>query len=132
VSHDFDLGDWRPDAHLTVPVPDKPYGPPRSEIYFWVVPAHAAGEWRWRRAGGEGEIALALAQTFQFLEGGTVGMGPARVEQGRMQGDRISFILVSGAGGRQEYNGRIGGDTITGTVRQGGGESEWKATRIKR
>jgi hypothetical protein len=132
VSHDFDLGDWRPDAHLTVPVPDKPYGPPRSEIYFWVVPANAAGDWRWRRAGGEGEVTLALAQAFQFLEGGTVGTAPARVEQGRMQGDRISFILVSGAGGRQEYNGRIGGDTITGTVRQGGGESEWKATRIKR
>jgi SAM-dependent methyltransferase len=136
VSHDFDLGDWRPDAHLTVPVPDKPYGPPRSEVYLWVVPANAAGDWRWRRAGAEGEITLTLTQTFQVLEGGTLVQGqPARVEEGRMQGDRISFILVSGTAGRvfrQAFSGRIGGDTIEGTVRQDGGEAGWQATRVRR
>ena len=38
VSHDFEIQGWPPDAQVTVPVPDKPYGPPSSEVFLWVVP----------------------------------------------------------------------------------------------
>jgi SAM-dependent methyltransferase len=135
VSHEFGLDEWRPDAQRTISVPDKPYGPPRSEVYLWIVPANAAGDWRWR-SGDAGEITLMLAQTFQVLEGRTsVGGRPGRLEEGRMRGESIRFILHGEAGGRatrQEYNGRVSGDTITGTVRQDGVESEWKATRVRR
>lgn len=135
VSHEFDMGDWRPDAHVTVAVPDKPYGPPRSEVYLWIVPADAGGEWRWQGAGA-GEVELRLAQAFQALSGtASVGGRPARVEEGRMQGDRIRFILLSDAEGRamrREYSGRVSGDTITGTVRQDGREAGWTAARVKR
>ncbi len=133
VSHEFDLGDWRPDAQRTISVPDKPYGPPRSEVFLWIVPANAAGDWRWRSGDG-GEVALTLTQAFQVLEGrASAGGRPARLEEGRMRGESIRFILHSEAAGRafsEEYNGRVRGDAITGTVRQGGIESEWKAARI--
>ena len=43
VAHDFDMDAWRPDARVTVPVPDKPYGPPSSEVFLWIMPANAAG-----------------------------------------------------------------------------------------
>jgi SAM-dependent methyltransferase len=135
VSHEFDFEDWRPDAQRTILVPDKPYGPPRSEIFLWIVPANAAGDWHWRSGDG-GEVALTLAQAFQVLDGRpSVGGRPGRLEDGRMRGESIRFILRSEADGRaitQEYNGRVSGDTITGTVRQDGVEAEWKATRVRR
>jgi SAM-dependent methyltransferase len=135
VSHEFGLDEWRPDAQRTVAVPDKPYGPPRSEVYLWIVPANAAGDWRWRSGDG-GEITLTLAQTFQVLQGrSSVGGRLGRFEEGRMRGESIQFILHGEVGGRatrQEYNGRVSGDTISGTVRRDGVESEWKATRVRR
>lgn len=134
VSHDFDMDDWRPDAQLTVPVPGKPYGPPRSEVFLWVVPANAAGTWRWR--SDSGEVNLVLTQAFQVLEGkGRVGQHEARLEQGRMRGPEIRFILTSLAGGRavrQEFSGRVNGETIEGTTKAGGREADWTATRIRR
>lgn len=138
VSHDFDMEQWQPDARLTVPVPDKPYGPPSSEIYLWVIPANAAGDWRWRSmAGVATDYEVTLAQTFQFLDGTAVAGGrPARLEAGRMRGDEIRFILTAEAGGRalrHEFRGRVDGDTIRGRVAlAGGGESAWHATRTRR
>jgi len=39
VSHDWDMGDWKPDRVLTIDVPNKPYGlERRSRIYLWTVP----------------------------------------------------------------------------------------------
>jgi SAM-dependent methyltransferase len=134
VSHDFDMDDWQPDARLTVPVPGKPYGPPRSEVFLWIVPANAAGEWRWRSDAGE--VNLELAQAFQMLEGtGRIGQEETRLEHGRMRGQEIRFILATRANGqpaRQEFSGRLEGDTITGTMSAGGRESAWTARRIRR
>ena len=135
VSHDFDMENWRPDAHVTVPVPDKPYGPPTSEVYLWVVPANAAGVWRWRSEGsGAADYELALRQTFQMLEGSPSGGGGARrLGSGRVHGDAITFALVAAPGAvREEYSGRIEGDAISGKVRFGNDEREWRATRVQR
>jgi len=137
VSHDFDMDDWQPDAHVTVPVPGKPYGPPSSEVYFWVVPANAAGHWRWRSpAANSADVELTLSQTFQRVEGTPqVGGRRGRMEQGRMRGDEIRFILtveVDGRPLRQEYSGRVSGETINGKVKLAGGEFDWQATRIRR
>ena len=136
VSHDFDMEGWRPDAQATVPVPGKPYGPPSSAVYFWVVPANAAGTWRWRSADSASDHEIVLSQRFQMLEGRALIAGkPARLEEGRMRGDEIRFILAAGADGRtqrQEFIGRVSGDTITGKVKSAGVESEWRATRTQR
>ena len=139
VSHDFDMKGWQPDARVTVPVPDKPYGPPSSEVYLWIIPANAAGTWRWRSTDGAAavEYELTLSQTFQMLEGrALIGGQPARLEGGRMRGDTIRLMLTAEGGGRtlrHEFSGRVNGDAINGTVKlAGGGEFDWKATRVQR
>jgi len=139
VSHDFDMGSWRPDARVTIPVPDKPYGPPSSEVYLWIVPANAAGAWQWRVGSGAAAAVyeVTLSQTFQALEGrATVGGRPGRLENGGMRGDEIRFMLTAELDGRpvqHEFGGRISGDEINGKVRlAGGGELDWKATRVRR
>ncbi|MGH8620548.1 MAG: SAM-dependent methyltransferase [Burkholderiales bacterium] len=139
VSHDFDMERWRPDERVTVPVPDKPHGPPSSEVLLWIMPANAAGTWRWRTAGGAaaGDAELTLFQTFQMLDGsGVAGDRTARVEGGRMRGDEIRFMLTAEVAGRtlrHEFHGRVDGDAIHGKMKlAGGGEHDWSATRIRR
>jgi SAM-dependent methyltransferase len=139
VSHEFDMGGWQPDERATVAVPDKPYGPPRSEVFLWVVPANAAGAWEWRLQLDGAPVAcrLELRQSFQMLSGtALVAGGAARLEAARMRGDEIRFILATGQDGRalrQEYSGRISGDAIAGRVRTSGGvEGAWTAARTRR
>lgn len=136
VSHDFDMAAWKPDARVTVPVPGKPYGPPSSDAYLWIMPANAAGTWRWRAADGV-EYELTVLQTYQMLEGkAAIGGRPGRVEGGRMRGDEISLMLTREIGGRmlrQEFRGRVEGDAINGKTRlPDGGEQDWNAARVKR
>ena len=39
VSHDWDMGDWKPDRVVTIEVPDKPYGREKlSRLYLWTIP----------------------------------------------------------------------------------------------
>jgi len=46
VSHDWDMGDWKPDRTTVVPVPDKKVGLEKSsKIHLWVVPAQVQGTW---------------------------------------------------------------------------------------
>jgi hypothetical protein len=139
VSHDFAMETWRPDAHVTVPVPDKPYGPLSSEVYLWIIPANAAGAWRWRSTDGAAAVEheLTLSQTFQMLEGrALIGGQPGRLEGGRMRGDEIRLMLTAEVGGRMlryEFSGRVNGDAISGRVKPpGGGELDWNATRVQR
>jgi len=139
VSHDFDMGSWKQDEHATIPVPDKPYGPPSSEIYLWIIPANAAGTWQWRLEVGGKPVAyeMALQQSFQMLSGKpVVGGRTARLDGGRMRGDEIRFTLTAEIGGREmrhEFTGRAAGDAIVGKARlDGGGEVGWNAVRVKR
>jgi hypothetical protein len=140
VSHEFDFGNWKPDARVTVAVPNKPYGPPRSDVLLWIVPANAAGRWQWRVTvdGAALDAELNLRQTFQELRGSaSLGGGPARVEDPRVRGDEIRFTLVAQVNGRavrQEFAGRISGDSIRGKTRVPHAESgsEWQARRVAR
>jgi hypothetical protein len=95
VSHDWDMGDWRPDRSVTVEAPDKPVGKDkRSQLHLWVVPARVAGAWcgtgAWRGAR------LQLAQNFQIFDA-TLSLGStAQLMAGRIDGMRLL-----GAGGFQ-------------------------------
>ena len=131
VSHEFGMEGWEPDARVTVPVPDKPYGPPSSDVLLWIVPADARGVWQWRLAGGA-DYEIAFAQDFQKLRD-EAGARAVRMESGALKGDEIRFVLVAQDGAREEYRGRVGGDSIRGIVRLAGGEElPWNATRIKK
>ena len=140
VSHDFDMGNWKPDQQLTVPVPGKVYGPPRSEVYLWVIPADFAGTWRWQTDGKDDKAAVetTLEQTFQRVDAkGTIDGRNAAIGKLAVHGDTISFVMAVKAVQRA-YRGRISGDTISGTaVTIGATEAEkqekpWRATRVAR
>lgn len=135
VTHDFDFGDWQPDQKITIDVPDKAYGPPRSDIMLWVIPAVFAGTWQWSlpAAGGGVRIEARLEQRFQMLVGAAMAQGqPLSLGEARIRGDAVSFTLNSAAGA-QRYSGRISGNVISGEVvlRNGEPPQKWRAERIK-
>ena len=139
VSHDFDMDNWRPDDRITVPVPDKPYGPPTSEVYLWIVPENGAGAWRWRLGAPAREYEARLEQTFQMLSGKAMVDGQAaQIANGRMRGDVISFTLVARLDGRDvrhDFAGRLAGEAVSGTVTVHASpvqRLEWKSARTAR
>jgi hypothetical protein len=141
VSHDFHMDAWQPDAQREVPVPGKSYGPPRSTIYLWVMPANAAGTWRWRQAVNNAPMAFeaTIAQRFQKLEiTASVDGVKAVASEVELRGNELCFRLTRELNGRPlslEFGGRIDGDTAAGTAKNlSGGEaaSEWRAARSER
>ena len=87
VSHDWDLGDWKPDRSLTLPVPDKAVGQNRSStLHLWVVPAKLAGWW----CGGD--VGLFVRQHYQRVSVTMWRRGqaaPAWVFDGRARADGL-------------------------------------------
>ncbi len=114
VSHDFDMGEWRPDGRQRVGT---------SNVYLWIVPARVEG--RWLFTVGERSIPIALDQQFQsFFGTATVGDRQVRIEQGTLAATAIRFIADLGAG-RRAYEGRVEGDTIVPTTPR----APWRMTR---
>jgi SAM-dependent methyltransferase len=114
VSHDFDMGDWRWDLRERVG---------SATVYMWIVPARVGG--RWALSVGGRDFPLELAQRYQTFTGQVVAGGrPVRVEQGRLNGDRIRFIANLGEG-RRVFEGRVAGDTIAPESQEAG----WRAAR---
>jgi SAM-dependent methyltransferase len=125
VSHEFDFGDWKPDAQVTVPVPDKPYGPPRSVVFLWIVPADVSGRWSWNEAGDAMEVDL--QQQFQAV----TATSRAGAAEAKLSGDALTLVVVAG-GERRVYSGRVEKDRISGTVTAGGASAPWTAMRVAR
>jgi hypothetical protein len=64
VSHDWDMGEWKPDRTVTVDVPDKAVGlEKKSRVHLWIVPAQVHGDWC--GTGKAKGVLLRLAQDFQ-------------------------------------------------------------------
>jgi hypothetical protein len=142
VSHDYGMGEWPPDFQMELAAPGKTVGiGQRSKIFFWVVPGHAAGRWRWQLAGdGKTEVSvLTLDQYFQKIEGTLDAAGRGvPVEGATLSGESIGFAATVGTGAaaaRYEYSGRIVKHAIEGTVRViRGGQARafaWSAARIE-
>ncbi len=138
VSHDYDMGDWPPDEQMVLDAPDKPVGrDKKSKVFFWVVPANAAGKWRWQLpvAGRPADFELSVAQNFQAITGSvTVGGNPWPLENARLTGEDISFTVNDkNAALRYEFSGRIADQGISGMVRVSGArlqrQLEWNAAR---
>ncbi len=91
VSHDFDLGDWKPDLHIRL----RDYG---SQVFFWWIPARIAGTWTARLdlpGIGPRDHEIVLRQRFQDIDaevkadGAKVGLRDIR-----LAGDRLTFIMM--------------------------------------
>jgi SAM-dependent methyltransferase len=138
VSHDYGMGNWKPDYQEELAAPGKTVGiGQRSKILFWVVPGHAAGHWQWRMTpnGAPVDVDLVLQQNFQVLEGKLSSAGrSASIEKGKLAGDNIE-VAATLDGTRYELSGRIIANAIEGKARVTAGgstrELPWSATRVE-
>jgi hypothetical protein len=139
LSYKYDMGHWEPDSRRTVAKPRVSPEEAAPVYYFWVIPADAAGVWRWSMttSGGGRDYFLRLVQTFQKISGSLEGQArESPIKEPRLSGDQISFIIVDETQGRKalmRFHGRISGNSIQGgaTV-QGGpdaGHYRWMAKR---
>jgi len=135
VSHSFEMGEWTPDKTVIVTTS---FGDER-DIHFWVVPANVTGRWEWDIAGGSGggHYVLDTQQEFQVVTAtGHEDHGPLSINDVKVTGDAISFRLDAAADGKilsRLYEGKVAGDTITGTIRPAGNAKAtpavWRAVR---
>jgi len=143
VSHDFDMGDWKADQHVRIAVNDKYAGAGGdSDIYYWVVPAKVAGNWRSQLAvAGKPQVyEFDFTQKYQVISGSARVNGRAVTMQGAtLGGAGLSFSFtaeVNGAPVKHEFSGRVDGDRVFGQVMLSGARLaasvEWTAERIGR
>ncbi len=140
VSHDYNMGDWPPDEQMVLDAPDKTVGrDKKSKVFFWVVPANAAGKWRWELplAGKTAVFNLNVTQNFQMINAGITVDGVAwPVENARLRGADISFAASDPRDKtRYEFTGRIDGQAIAGAARVAGPRAqrqlEWDSARTE-
>lgn len=143
VSHDFSMDDWKPDAFVKLDVKEK-YGsaPGQSDIYFWVIPAKIAGNWRWELLlrGKTQSYTVTLSQTFQMVTGNASVNGRAAPLQNiKLLGDEISFTFTADLGAgpvRHDFRGKVEGEAISGSASLSGsrtqGQYDWNALRGQR
>jgi hypothetical protein len=141
VSHDFDMGDWKPDTHIKLDTQEK-YGGAggMSEIYLWIVPARVAGVWQWELPVSGKTLAyeVKLEQKYQAITGSiVVGGKPVKLLNARLRGDEIRFAFaaeVNGSPVKHEFIGKVAGDAVNGSARLSGarmqGQHDWSAQRI--
>jgi len=94
VANTFAIGDWGPDQTITLDEPCERW----CKAMLWVVPARVGGVWLTPKGD------LTLTQKFQLFSG---TLGRDAVENGRLQGEEISFT----AGG-VSYQGRVEDDRM--------------------
>ena len=137
VSHDWDMGDWKPDMSVTLDVPEKKIGLKKtSTLHLWLVPARLAGGWRTRvplaRTGGPMEVELELEQNFQELGGRAKAGGRVfPIERGFVHGELLFFRFGSGEDALL-FKGRATNERIVGRITDAQGhEYPWRALRQK-
>jgi len=143
VSHDFDMGDWKPDnmgliRNVPYHYPDLNYVRD-APYYYWIIPANVAGTWRWSipTSTGDRQYTLRLDQKFQEVSGHVIVKGQgANINDARLIGDQLSFMLRSEMDKQKvliHFSGRVSGDTIKGSMAvQGGpfaGQHDWTTRR---
>ena len=111
VANTFGIEDWTADESKTIEDDCTSW----CTILLWIVPAKVQGTWRMPQGD------LTLKQEYQMLTG-TLGTTP--IENARLRGETITFAV-----GGAQYTGTVNGNTMTGTVKSGGNDSSWKATR---
>jgi hypothetical protein len=141
VSHDFSMGDWRPDEQVKMNVKTKYLGSGgESEIYFWVVPAKVAGTWQWQLplTGKNRSYEVTLKQKFQEISGDVrIGGQIVRIQNPVLRGDRIDFTFTADVDGipiKHEFGGKVDGDAISGSAALSGrtlqSRLDWSAQRM--
>jgi SAM-dependent methyltransferase len=146
VSHDFDMGDWKPDGmremrNVEFFFPDDMTRVRDTKFYYWVIPANIAGLWRWnvKTPRGERDYTLNVTQKFQEISGCLGGQDrESAISDALLKGDQVTFWVrdeIAGQNVTMRFQGRIRGDMIEGSSEVKGGPFEgthpWTAKRAR-
>jgi len=144
VSHDFDMGDWKPDAmremrNVQFFFPDDMARVRDTKFYYWVIPAHVAGLWRWnvKTPRRERDYTLNVTQKFQEISGQVKLQGrESTISDALLKGDQVTFWVrdeIAGQTVTMRFQGHIRGEMIDGSAEVKGGPFEgthpWTAKR---
>jgi hypothetical protein len=121
VSHQFDMGDWKPDRTVVTDESGAQGAdamPGRNRLFLWIVPAAVGGSWQ--MLVGTDTISVIIDQRFQQI-GGTIEAYRARspIHDARLDGNRLRFAATIQRNSRDRtlaFDGRITGPAITGTL----------------
>ena len=118
VSHAFTMDDWQAD------MVDSADG---RTAYMWIVPAKVAGTWK-IDAGGARTYEAQFTQQFQNIGGSAKSGGKVvQFSNGKLRGETITFTIADDT--KREFTGKVDGNRMAGTVKTGGGETKFTATR---
>ncbi|MEN3353013.1 MAG: hypothetical protein V7640_1171 [Betaproteobacteria bacterium] len=143
VSHDFSMGEWKPELHEEMEAQDK-YGGSggRSDIYLWIVPAKVAGSWQSQLQVRSKPVPyeIMLQQEFQVVSGSVrVGGRTAKIENARLRADQLTFEFTAEVDGmpvKHQLSGKVDGGKIEGTADLSGSRlqarMDWSATLVAR
>jgi hypothetical protein len=114
VTRIWDLGSWKPDKTVV----------DGTHLFTWTVPARVEGNWTWTLPVGSAQrtYSAIVEQRFQDVEG-VVRVGNRRgvFDSMKLDGEQLTFTLMLTLDGmglvRHQFEGRVAGDTIEGTVR---------------
>jgi SAM-dependent methyltransferase len=97
VSHDWDMGDWEPDAKIVLDVPEKKLGLKKeSTLMLWNVPAQIEGKWSAPRG-----FRANLSQKYQMVSGVVHFRGQIYASAaGRVEGNRVHLCFMRDDSGR--------------------------------
>lgn len=130
VSHNFDMGDWRPDTVARVEWPSGT----TSTIYAWVLPADVAGNWELTvdLPGGVRQYQVRFTQQHQEVSG-TASSNGRKVELTGLYlgGDSLEFRLNSANETTAfRFRGRVSAARMAGVVHGASpGPKPWQAIR---
>jgi len=111
ISHEWDMGDWRPDETLIVASTEKPYGTARNNrVMLWVIPAPVAGEWRVAAP----DVRFTVTQRLQEV---TATASQGKVLWASLRGAELAVAWQDG-GKRSVFRGEVSGKRWQGEVQR--------------
>jgi SAM-dependent methyltransferase len=132
VSHDWDMGEWQPDAKAVLDGMSKPVMPVQaSTVYLWIVPAKVAGTWRIELEEAKPEsMEIEFTQRFQEISGiAKRTRGRTMLQSAHLRGAEIRFAVIDETrrpSDPVQFFGRVYGDTMEGSTGSG---RRWRAER---
>src|SRR5688572_18689962 len=140
VSHDYEMGDWRPDETIELSVAEKMIGPVgRSRVHLWFIPADVRGTWKSEVKEHGGVWEFRVEQLYQRLDiVARAGGVEVAVRGTRLRGDEVKVVAsgkVDGKPWNHLFHGTLKGDRIEGELLVSDGENNrtypWTAHRAR-
>jgi SAM-dependent methyltransferase len=132
VSHDYPLGPWPADKVLTFDLDEKEAisGTPRTNLYYYVVPARVAGAWELMlpRALSRRALPLQVTQEPDALSGtARVGRDNVPLRDFKLRADGVRFGLLLERR-LVDLRGTVSGRAMSGEARWDDRRDTWSAS----